>query len=111
MADISKERAEPPMPEPVTVGDVRYEPLLWGKARGLEQNGGYLEAFDVRTDESLWILKVYDVDYSIDMEDDKLDVFIEELSAGADGMLTVVNEKGRRYRVDPKDRSVREIPN
>lgn len=111
MTEMSKERAEPPVPDPVTVGAIRYEALLWGKARGLEQNGGYLEAFDAHTDESLWVLKVYDIDYSIDMEPDKLDVFIEELSADADGILTVVNEKGRRFRVDPNDRSVREIWN
>jgi hypothetical protein len=108
---MSKERAEPPVPDPVTVGAVRYEALLWGKARGLEQNGGYIEAFDVRTGESLWVLKVYDVDYDVDMEPDKLDVFIEELSADEEGRLLVLNEKGRRFRVDPNDRSVREVLN
>jgi len=111
VTEMSKERAEPPSPDPVTVGAVRYEALLWGKARGLEQNGGYIEAFDARTGEPLWVLKVYDVDYSIDMEPDKLDVFIDELSADEEGNLHVLNEKGRRFRIDPNDRSVREILN
>lgn len=107
--EMSKERAEPPEPGPVTVGSVRYEALLWGKARGLEQNGGYIEAFDTSSDESLWVLKVYDVDYDIDMEEDKLDVFIEEMDVDDDGHLRILNEKGRRFRVDTSDRSVQEV--
>ena len=109
MPGMSKERAEPPMPDPVTIGTVRYEALLWGKARGLGQNGGYIEAFDTTTDEPLWVLKIYDIDYDVDMEPDKLDVFIEALTADGKGNLHVLDEKGRRFRVDPSARSVHEL--
>lgn len=105
--ETAKERAEPPEPAPVIVGDLRIEALLWGKARDLGQNGGLIEAFDRRTGESLWVLKVYEIDYGADMEGDKLDTFIEEMTAEPDGSVTVRDEKGRRYRVDPESRTVR----
>ncbi|WP_209426918.1 hypothetical protein [Pararhodobacter sp. SW119] len=111
MSEMAKERAEPPEPEPVVIDGVRYEALLWGKARGLGQNGGLIEAFDNRSGDSLWVLKVYDIDYDVDMEGDKLDLFIEELAAEGPEALRVVTERGGRYRIDLRDRSVRAITN
>ncbi len=109
MSEKAKERGEPPRPEPVIIGNVRYEALLWGKARDLGQNGGYIEAFDNDTGESLWVLKVYDVDYSRDMEDDKLDVFIESITVEETYVLQILNERGRTFRLDLRDQSVCEI--
>lgn len=109
MSEIAKERAEPPEPAPVVIDGIRYEAVLWGKSRGLGQNGGLIEALDEQSGESLWVLKVYDIDYSVDMEPDKLDLFIEELAADGPDALRVVNEHGRRYRIDLRDHTVREI--
>jgi hypothetical protein len=111
MSEKAKERAEPPEPAPVVIGGIRYEAVLWGKSRGLGQNGGLIEALDEQSGESLWVLKVYDIDYSEDMETDKLDLFIEELAADGPDALRVVNERGRRYRIDLRDRTVRQIMN
>jgi hypothetical protein len=102
----TKERLEPPEVEPVVIGSVRYEALMWGKARDLGQNGGYIEAFDRTTGDSLWILKIYDVTYDGDMEGDKQDVFIEEMRADDSGLLWITDERGRRYRVDVRDQTV-----
>lgn len=111
MSDRAKERAAPPNPDPVVVGNVRYQALQWGKARDLGQNGGYIEAFDTDTGDSLWVLKVYDVDYDGEMEGDKQDVFIEALTVESPHALRVVNERGRRFRVDLRDQSVDELLN
>lgn len=108
---VEKERAEPEDPDPVVLGGIRYEALHWGKVRGLGQNGGYIAAIDTRTGEELWILKVYDVSYESDMEADKLDVFITGIEPDGDHALTVRNEKGRAFRVDLRDQSVRELTN
>ncbi|MFP7672039.1 hypothetical protein ACG74X_01655 [Marivita sp. S0852] len=109
--DIAKERLEPPEPEPVVLGDIRYEALMWGKARDLGQNGGYIEAFKVSTGESLWVLKIYDIVYDDDMEQDKQDIFIEEMRAVDSGHLLILDEHGRRYKVDVRDMSVDEMKN
>lgn len=104
----SKERAEPPTPEPVEIDGVTYSALLWGKARGLGQNGGLIIATDTNTGEELWILKIYDVSYERDIELDKQDVFIERISADAGG-LVIENESGRVFKVNLTDRSIKEV--
>ncbi|MCR9156446.1 MAG: hypothetical protein NXH80_04295 [Rhodobacteraceae bacterium] len=107
---IEKERLEPPEVDPILIGNVRYEPLMWGIARGLGQNGGYIEAFDNTTDASLWVLKIYDIVYDGDMESDKQDIFIQEMHAVESGELLILDERGRRYRVDVRDVSVEALP-
>src|ERR1043165_2561057 len=98
--DVEKERYSVPEPSGVTCGKLRIEALPWGKARGLGQNGGYIAAYDTATDDELWILKVYDVSYDGRMEDDKQDVFIEELALDQQGLVIVTDERGRVHRVD-----------
>ena len=105
-----KERKEVPEPEPVSDNGVRYEAVIWGKARGLEQNGGYIAAYDLATNRELWLLKVYDVVYDQEMEGDKQDLFIEELSLDDEGRLLVTDERGEVYFVDVENRRVIETP-
>jgi hypothetical protein len=102
----SKERRDVPEPEPVTLRGVRYEALLWGKARGLDQNGGLIRAIDAKTKSEKWLLKVYDVDYTADMEGDKLDVFISELYFENETLLHVVNERDEHYLVNVDTKAV-----
>lgn len=101
-----KERSEIPEPAAVTSAGVRYEALPWGKARGLGQNGGYIAAYDAASGRELWLLKVYDVTYDGEREDDKQDVFIESLRLQGKGTLVVTDERGGVYRVDLARRSV-----
>ena len=75
--------------------------MPWGKARGLDQNGGYVAAINEKTGEELWLVKVYDVTYDGDMEPDKQDVFVTSITLDrASRRLTVENEAGERYAVD-----------
>ena len=99
-------RVAPPQVAPVTLGALRIEAVHWGKERGLEQNGGYLEAFDRATGAACWLLRVYTVDYSAALEGDVQDVFIAQLRAGPGGTLIVVDEQGRRFVVAPTTRTV-----
>lgn len=106
-AGIEKERAEIPPPPHVDHAGIRYQAVPWGKARGLPQNGGYVAAVDKRTGAELWILKVYQVPYDRDMEGDKLDVFITNLTLDpARDTLRVENERGEVYSVDLKTHRV-----
>jgi hypothetical protein len=105
-----KERSELPEPEPVMLAGVRYEAVPWGKARGLAQNGGYVAAIDVDSGSEIWLLKVYDIVYDGEREDDKQDLFIAELSLDATGRLRVEDERGATYLVDLKERKVVSTP-
>jgi hypothetical protein len=102
----STKRVAPPKVAPVTIGAVRIEAIHWGRSRGLDQNGGYIVAVDPRSGRELWILKVYDITYDPSMEQDVQDVFITKITKGYRGQLLVWEEKGRRYLVDIKTRSV-----
>lgn len=104
--DIGKERRSVPEPCGVDLAGVRMEALQWGRMRGLGQNGGYVAAYDLKTDEELWLLKVYDVHYDGDREDDKQDLFIEDLDVTSDGLLKVTDESGKVHLVDVARRQV-----
>lgn len=101
-----KERREPPRPDPVTFGGVRYEAVLWGKVRNLGQNGGFVLAVDEETGTEKWIVKVYDIIYDSRMEEDKQDVFISKLELDSDKFLHVVNEKGAQFLVNIETKEV-----
>ena len=104
---MAKKRSGPDPVEPVRFGGTRYEAMPWGKARGLDQNGGYVAAIDEKTGEELWLLKVYDVTYDGHMEQDKQDVFVTSMTLDRAGRrLTIENEAGDRYAVDLASRKV-----
>lgn len=104
---MQKKRSGPEPVDPVSHAGIRYEAVHWGKGRGLEQNGGYVAAIDEATGNELWLLRVYEVNYDSDMEDDKLDVFITQLSINpGEQRLMVENERGGRYGIDLRNRQV-----
>lgn len=93
---------------PVTIGDIRFEVIHWGRERGLEQNGGYIAAYDVQSGSELWMLKVYHIEYDEKMESDVQDVFIESLSKGIEhGTINVIDENNRHFVVDLETRTVK----
>ena len=106
MSKLSK-REGPDEVEPVRIGRVRYEAVHWGRDLGVEQNGGFIAAYDEPSGERLWILKVYDIHYDPQRERDVQDVFITNLAPnGTDGKLRVEDEEGREYLVEPRSRTV-----
>jgi hypothetical protein len=105
----SKERDETPCPEPVLLDGLCFVSIPWGLARGLGQNGGLRAAVDPDTGEERWWMKVYDVSYDPDREGDKQDHFIASLRALDAHHLEVESERGWRFKVDVRDRSVSQL--
>jgi hypothetical protein len=96
-----KERADAPQPVVLLHQGVRYEAVHWGQARGLGQNGGYVQALDPATGKVLWIHRIYAIAYDPAMEQDKQDRFISGLAVADNGdALLVVDERGGRYVLD-----------
>ena len=92
---------------PVALKGVRYEVVRGGRGRGLGQNGGLVAAVDEASGDELWVLKVYDIVYDGDMEDDKQDVAITDLSVSRwHHRLSVKNERGERFDIDLASRQV-----
>lgn len=102
-----KKRSEPEQVEAICRGNVRYEAPLWGKSRGLGQNGGHVVAIDQATGKELWVAQLYDVRYDPNMEADKQDVFLTSLTLDASGSrLLAEDERGRQFALDLFSRQV-----
>ena len=107
-AEGAKKRAAPEPVAPVTFEGRRYETIDFGKARGLDQNGGYVAAIDEASGRELWVQRVYRVRYDRRLEGDKQDVFITGLTLLPEARALVIeNERGARYRLDLRTRKVR----
>lgn len=91
----------------VTIKNLRFEVIHWGKDRGFAQNGGYIAAFDKTSGEELWTLKIYDIVYDPELESDVQDLFIKSMKKSWFGnTLKIIDERGRQYVVNPDDRTV-----
>jgi hypothetical protein len=98
---LAKERREVPAPAALLHQGVRYEAVHWTQARGLGQNGGYVQALDPSTGSVLWVHRIYAIAYDPAMEQDKQDRFITRLAVAENGeALLVVDERGGRYLLD-----------
>jgi outer membrane protein assembly factor BamB len=104
---IAKKRVEPKPVDAVVIGNVRYEVVASGKARGLSQDGGIIRAININNGAELWSLTVYEVKFDTAIEIDKQEIYITQLKAASDGKSLVVETKrGKRYRVDLQSRAV-----
>lgn len=104
----SSKRVGPSQVATVTIGELVFAPIHWGKRRGLPQNGGYVAAFDLNSGKELWTLKIYDIQYDPEKEQDVQDIFIKIMTRSGPN-LVVTDEEGRKYRVNPTTRSVRTL--
>ena len=107
-AAVRKKRLAPEPVTPISFEGRRYEVIDFGKARGLDQNGGYVAAIDEASGRELWVQRVYRIRYDRRVEGDKQDVFITRLTLlPAARALLIENERGARYRLDLRNREVR----
>lgn len=92
-------RRPPPVITPVVKGGIRYVVPHFGALHGKEQNGGYVQAWEVGSGKLLWDRMVYRVVYDGKLERDAQDVFITRISV-AEQTLLVENELGERFEMD-----------
>lgn len=90
---------------PVILGATKYLVPHWGALTGRKQNGGYIEARDVKTNDRLWELRVYEIKYDPHLESDVQDIFIVSLKIEGKKLI-VVNEKRDKFTVDLDTREV-----
>jgi outer membrane protein assembly factor BamB len=91
--------------KPIVQDGVRYEEDKVFDEDG-DQNGGYLAAFDTKSGEKLWRLKVYEVtDYSNEGVVN-IGLYFRSMKLLAESSeIEVVNEAGGRYRIDLSNRT------
>lgn len=105
-ASAGADRLPPPAVPPVDRGGVRYSQAEDGRSLGMAQVGGVLVASDIRSEQRLWALAVYDNPINPKLEADVQWLYFKSMAFDADGRLRIVNEAGRTYFVDVNTRRV-----
>jgi len=102
LPSVSAKRGNVPKVPAVRVGDVRYEQArLSRKEAGDGQRLGYLAAYRGDTDELLWRVRVYAIQYVPHLEGDVQDVFFTAMRLSPDGrQILIDNELGKHFAVD-----------
>lgn len=96
----SLDRPGPPDVAPVTIGSVRYEQAFGGDEE-TELESGFLRAVDTRTEQRLWLRRIYTPKYDPTRERDVQERYFTGLAVGAEpGTLVVTNEDGETWIVD-----------
>ena len=104
---MSKKRREPENVEPVEANGIRYEAPQQGALYGYAQDGGIIIARNADNGELEWTQRIYKISYDKDMEDDKQDIFISNISLAEEGaVLQIKNEHGAQFNLSLIDRSV-----
>lgn len=105
----SRRRRLPPELKPITLNGVVYKELRQGNKLGYEQKGGFLVATDQKSNEMLWHVRVYQIQYIEGKETDVQEVFFTrmELLPGRTEIL-IENELGKQFVVNLETRSVTE---
>jgi hypothetical protein len=98
---LAKRGPAPKVP-PVEQDGVRYI------APNDDGRRGYIQARDIQSGKLLWEVTVFRTAMVPGLEQDVQWVFVQKLSV-EEGKLSVVDERGRRYRVDPKTQAVEEL--
>lgn len=100
-------RPAPPRVEPVVHSGIRYEQVMNALDLGYDQLNGYLAAYDDRSGERLWVLRIYGVAFDPEMEGDVQEVYFSTMELGPAGdRLIIENELQDRFEVHLADRTV-----
>lgn len=101
-------RRRPSEIKPVVKREIRYVVPHFGALHGKEQNGGYVQAWEVSSGKLLWDRMIYRVVYDEKLERDAQDVFIARISL-EEGTLLVENELGETFEMDLAKGKVRAV--
>jgi hypothetical protein len=106
--DASASRIAPPDVKPVVRNGVRYEVPHFGAFHGKDQNGGFVQAWDVGTNTLLWDRMIYRVTYSRDRPGCVQDTFITSIHLNRDVMI-VTNEQAEEFELNLTTGKVRAL--
>ncbi len=103
---IFAKRSAPKEITPIVHRGIKYIVPHWGASLKKKQNGGFIEAFDIKNKKRLWLLRVYKIKYDENLEKDVQDVFITEMKI-KNNKLVVRNEKNDTFIIDLKTKKVK----
>ena len=96
---VEAKRLAPKEVTPVVANGIRYTVPHFGAFHDKPQNGGYVEAWDVKTEKLIWDRMVYRVRYQANREKDVQDDFITQIKVRG-GHLLVRTERSEEFDMD-----------
>ncbi len=93
---------------PVVADGVQYTVPHFGAFHGRSQNGGYVDAKDVKTRRLIWSRMIYRVQYDLNQARDGQDVFITKIKVKR-GRLLVKTERAEEFEMDLSSGLVRAL--
>ena len=105
---INAKRAEPRAVEPFTYRGIKYIAPHFKMKNKQVQRGGFIEAWDIKTNKMLWDLKIYETKYDPKLEQDVQDVYITSLKIEHDKLL-ITNEWNEIYGLNLETKKVERI--
>ncbi len=99
-------RSAPGEISPLVYNGIKYIIHHWGASIKKKQNGGFIEAFDLKKRQRLWLLRVYEIEYNSKIEKDIQDIFITKIEIKKNKLI-VRNEKNDIFIVDLKTKRVK----
>ncbi len=99
------DRTPPKKVSPVVYNDIKYS-APQSPSSSHKQTGGYIEAWNTKTNTKLWELKIYDVKFNPKLEWDVQEVYITSLKLDGEKLI-ITNENSDVYELDIKTKTVR----
>jgi len=90
--------------EPVTHNGIKYIAPHF-KITDKQVQRGFIEAWDIKTNNKLWDLQVYETKYTPELEQDVQDIFITVMKIDH-GKLIVTNERNDVYAINIETRKI-----
>ena len=83
----------------------KVKPIVYNGVKYTADKMNYVEAWNAKTGEKLWELKVYDVTYNPAIEPDVQDIWITSLRI-EEGKLIVAAERNREYEINLETKEI-----
>ena len=109
---VNAKRLAPSSVKPVIHDGIEYSADRSLKKKGYDQKGGFLQAKNLKTKKILWVKAVYTIDYDHNLEIDVQDIYIASISVSKDKKhLVIIDERGRRFKLDFKTKKITAVKN
>jgi hypothetical protein len=80
---------------------VEYSVPHFGFENGSKQNGGFVKAANEKSNEVMWVKRIYKIWYNPFKERDAQDIFITNMQLSSDNAhLVITNERNEKYSLN-----------
>lgn len=106
----SAKREVPAEVPAIIYGGVIYSVPHFGFENGSKQNGGFVKATNEKSNEVMWVKRIYKIWYNPFKEQDVQDIFITNMHLSSDNKyLVIINERNEKYSLNIGTKKVKKL--